>query len=338
MNGRRIWIAALLSFGGSAGLWGQTAPQQGARELMLTAGKSLVVNTSADIERIAVGFGDVAEARAIGLREVLLDGKSAGETSLIIWQTGGNKLFFDVTVQPNTALVRSKIENVRREISQELPGEAITVTMQNDIVFLRGTAKDLTSAQRAVTIASTAEKLPTFFMWTAAHRCTDPVEGPVCHSQPQQHQRPGSEPVQPGRNQHGRANVHGAISGSHNLASRRCSNRNPDGSPERVPVPARFESWRDHQGAGNRAAWPRFWRNPTFWQLTASKLHSGGRGVSYPILQGGQAGLGTITVAFREFGVRIISAARNAARNHPPNRHAGSQFARLRVRPDDTGL
>ena len=55
------------------------APAQGARELVLTVGKSLVVNSAATIERIAVGYGEIAEARAVGPKEILIDGKAPGK-------------------------------------------------------------------------------------------------------------------------------------------------------------------------------------------------------------------------------------------------------------------
>src|SRR6476659_8697060 len=134
-----------------------TAPQT-ARELTLTVGKSLVVNSAANIERVAVGFGDVAEARAVGPREVLLDGKGPGETSLIIWQEGGNKLFFDVVVRPNATPARTRLETMRRRIEDEIQ-QSVDVSIDGENVFLRGTVKDLTSAQRAVAIASTAGKV-----------------------------------------------------------------------------------------------------------------------------------------------------------------------------------
>src|SRR5690349_15554261 len=138
-------------------LGAQTPPQAGgqqtARELVLTVGKSLIVNSAATIERIAVGFGDFAEARAIGPKEVLLDGKAAGETSLIIWQEGGNKLFFDVVVRPNTTNLRTRLETLRRQIEEQLPGQKIVANFENDSVFLSGTAKDLISVDRAVAIA-----------------------------------------------------------------------------------------------------------------------------------------------------------------------------------------
>ena len=62
----------------------QTSPAS----LLLTVGKSLIVDNALPIERISVGFGDIAEATAIGPRELLLNGKAPGVTSLIIWQEG----------------------------------------------------------------------------------------------------------------------------------------------------------------------------------------------------------------------------------------------------------
>jgi ribosomal protein L11 methyltransferase len=49
---------------------------------------------------------------AITPREVLINGKSPGETSLIVWQQGGNRLFFDLTVQRN----ESRIDDIRRAV------------------------------------------------------------------------------------------------------------------------------------------------------------------------------------------------------------------------------
>ena len=145
-------IAAAVSIGliiGTVAMWGQTAFQQTSREMVLTVGKSIIVSSSSNIERIAIGYGEVAEARAVGPKEVLIDGKAPGETSLIIWQEGGNKLFFDVSVRPNTTNIKNRVETVRRQIQEQLPGQKITANFENDSIFLSGTAKDLVSVERA---------------------------------------------------------------------------------------------------------------------------------------------------------------------------------------------
>jgi pilus assembly protein CpaC len=132
--------------------------QESPNELSVTVGKSLIVSTTQTIERISVGYGDVAEATAVGPREVLVNGKAAGQTSLIVWQQGGNKLFFDLLVRPNTFVAGERVDALRREIRKELPGDKINVSFENDTVFLRGSVKDLTSADRAMTIAGTLGK------------------------------------------------------------------------------------------------------------------------------------------------------------------------------------
>lgn len=126
--------------------------------LFVDVGKSVVVDSALPIERVSVGFGDIAEATAVAPTEVLVNGKAPGETSLIVWQQGGTKLFFDVTVQPSRFAANSRIETLRRQINRELPGQKIEVSVENDLIFLRGTAKDLTSADRALAIASSMGK------------------------------------------------------------------------------------------------------------------------------------------------------------------------------------
>lgn len=135
------------------------AAEQSSNELFVTVGKSVIVDSALPIARISVGFGDVAEATAVSPREILINGKAPGETSLIIWQRGGNKQFFDLTVRPSRFLTNGRVEGLRRELNKELPGQNVSVSMENDMVFLRGTVKDITSSDRAVAIASTAGKV-----------------------------------------------------------------------------------------------------------------------------------------------------------------------------------
>jgi len=151
-----LLAAAVMGLGQSA-IAQQDAPSQttASRELSVTVGKSVLVDSPQTIERIAVSNGTLAEAVAISPHELMLNGLAPGETSLIIWQQGGNRLFFDLTVQRN----ESRVDGIRREMAQELGGEdKVSITMEGDTVFLRGTVPTLTAAQRAVDIASTLGK------------------------------------------------------------------------------------------------------------------------------------------------------------------------------------
>jgi len=125
-----------------------------ARDLFVTVGKSLVVDSPVNIQRVSVANGDLAEALAVNPREVLVNGKSAGETSMIIWQQGGNRLFFDLTIRSSNA----KVAAIQQEIDREMPGQYVKISYENEMVFVHGTVKDLTSSDRAVAIAASLGK------------------------------------------------------------------------------------------------------------------------------------------------------------------------------------
>jgi len=135
------------------------AAQDSANDLVVAVGKSVLVDCAQPIERIAVGSGDFAEATAVSPTEIMINGKAPGETSLIVWQQGGGRQFFNVQVRASSYTANDKLDSLRRELRTELPGQALRVTSENGLVFLRGNVKDLTSSDRAVQIASTAGKV-----------------------------------------------------------------------------------------------------------------------------------------------------------------------------------
>jgi len=151
-------LALLITAVNTAG--GQDADSQAApTDLVLTVGKSLIVDSSSPIERVAAGFGDMVEATAIGPREVLLSGRAPGVTSLVIWQKGGVRKLFDITVLASKAISDSLVAGIAAQLQRELPGQNLDVSLENGTVFLRGTVKDIMSADRAVAIASTLGKI-----------------------------------------------------------------------------------------------------------------------------------------------------------------------------------
>jgi pilus assembly protein CpaC len=154
------------------GLQAQTAPpmapvpppsgaslQDSANELSVAVGKTVLVDTALPITRVALGLGDIAEVNATSPTEVMVSGKAAGETSLIIWDTKGGRQFFNVTVRASSAISDDNLEGVRRELRTELPGQTIKLSAENGTLFLRGTVKNLDGNDRAVKIASTAGKV-----------------------------------------------------------------------------------------------------------------------------------------------------------------------------------
>lgn len=123
-------------------------------KLIVTVGKSLIIDSPLRIQRISVANGDLGEAVAVSPQEVLINGKMPGETSLIIWQQGGARLVYDLTVRMSPL----KLDAVREQIARDFPDADIHVTFENDTAFVRGTVKDVTSAERVMAVVATLGK------------------------------------------------------------------------------------------------------------------------------------------------------------------------------------
>lgn len=123
-----LWAGFFATLAGSA-VQGQTpAPSQAGvssqdatDELVVAVGKSVLVDSARQIERIAVGSGDLAEATAVSPTEVMINGKAPGETTLILWQTGGGRQFFNVKILPGNSAVNDRVEALRREFKNGVP-------------------------------------------------------------------------------------------------------------------------------------------------------------------------------------------------------------------------
>jgi pilus assembly protein CpaC len=133
--------------------------EDSTNELSVTVGKSVLVDCAQPIQRVAIGLGDIAEASAISPTEIMVDGKAAGETSLIIWDIHGGRQFFNVTVRQQPTVTGDSLDAIRRELRTELPGQSVRVSYSDNAIFLRGTVNDLVSSTRALQIASAAGKV-----------------------------------------------------------------------------------------------------------------------------------------------------------------------------------
>src|SRR5271165_1499895 len=156
------WLAGALLLASYGSLIAQAAQavspkvssQDASNELSLVVGRSVLLDCAQPVQRVAVGIGDFADATVISPTEIMVNGKAPGETTLILWEAGGNREFFNVTVRASTTVATDQLEAIRREVRNELAGQDVKVTRENGSVILRGTVSDLSSSDRAVAIAS----------------------------------------------------------------------------------------------------------------------------------------------------------------------------------------
>src|SRR5688572_20228033 len=114
--------------------------------LMLTAGRSMVLTTTYDITRIAITDPKIADAVVVQPREVLIDGRSAGTVSLIVWGAGRREQY-DVVIDPG-------VTTMQQTLQQLFPGEDIRVAINDDAVILSGQVSTNTVMLRAAEIVA----------------------------------------------------------------------------------------------------------------------------------------------------------------------------------------
>ncbi len=123
-------------------------------KLTVTVGKSLMIDSPVKIKRMAAANSDLIESVAIGSKEVLLNGKLPGETSLVVWLENDTRLTYDLIVRASP----QRLTAVREQIARDVPGGDVDVTLDNDTAFVRGRVKDMFCAERVMAIASTLGK------------------------------------------------------------------------------------------------------------------------------------------------------------------------------------
>ena len=129
----------------AAGLAAQATDTSGFERVVLTAGRSTVLNTPFDVTRIAVTNPAVADAVVVQPREVLIDGKSAGTVSLIVWG-GDQRRQYDVVVDPGVTTLQQTFQKL-------FPGEDIRVAMNDESIILTGSVSSNAVMLRAGEIA-----------------------------------------------------------------------------------------------------------------------------------------------------------------------------------------
>ena len=138
---------------------GSEAASDAVSDISVTVGKSALLDFASPVTRVAIASGDIAEASAVSLNEVMVNGKTVGNTSLIVWQKNGQRQFFNILVHTSRVAVEDQLAAIRRELKVALPNQDVTVAQENGLVFLRGTVKDIASSDRAAQIVAGAGKV-----------------------------------------------------------------------------------------------------------------------------------------------------------------------------------
>src|SRR5919112_4773539 len=138
----RVLGATLALVVSASALWAQ-----GAEELRLTVGRSIVLDYPSDIRQISTSDPNIVDAVAVTTREVLLHAKASGFATLIIWAKSGQRTIYSVIVEQN-------LDQLRRLLRETFPSETIQVQSTRDAISLTGKVSNKSVADRAITMVT----------------------------------------------------------------------------------------------------------------------------------------------------------------------------------------
>ncbi len=116
--------------------------------LSLQSGHSTIVNT-AGLTRAAVGDGRIAGVVAVGTSQLVINGKSAGHTTVTVWMAGGGRADYEVTV------TRQEGDDFVRVIRTSIADPDVTVATVGHSIVIGGTVAD---SDRSTQIAAAIER------------------------------------------------------------------------------------------------------------------------------------------------------------------------------------
>jgi len=103
--------------------------------LHVLVGKSVVINVAAPLTRVLASNPAAIETMATSPTEVVLEGKSPGVSSVILWDSSGHSQALDVQVDLDVAGLRSAIQRA-------YPSEHLEVEADGGHLLLSGSASD----------------------------------------------------------------------------------------------------------------------------------------------------------------------------------------------------
>ena len=123
----------------------------GAAPLRVMVGKSLLINTTERLKRVSVTDPTVADALVVTPTQVLVNGLSPGEVSLLIWDELERSRSFDLRVDVD-------ITAASEEMHRLFPNEQINVTPSRSAIVLSGHVTNEDVSKHAGALASAYSK------------------------------------------------------------------------------------------------------------------------------------------------------------------------------------
>jgi pilus assembly protein CpaC len=135
----------------------QPQESESAQMLHLLVGRSLVITSPARIKRVSLADPAVAEALVVSPTQVLVNGKTPGGVSLLIWDEADQSQAFEVSVDIDVLGLSQKIHEV-------FPSEQVHIETSKDVVMLSGHISSAAVADKILEVVKNATPKVTSLM------------------------------------------------------------------------------------------------------------------------------------------------------------------------------
>ncbi len=119
----------------------------GTEQIHLLVGRSTIVRTERAITRVSLSTSDIADAMVTSPRELVVHGKTPGTISLLVWSDNGRITNYEVTV-------RRDLSSLEGQMRTQFPGEGIAVAVNGKDVVLSGIVSAKYVIDRAKSLAA----------------------------------------------------------------------------------------------------------------------------------------------------------------------------------------
>lgn len=117
-------------------------------KISITSGKSLVIKTEKNIDRVSIGSSETADFILLSPNEIYIQGKAAGITNMILWQKNGVSTIYDIEVEYDLSRLKEKLHQI-------LPDEKeIQIMSTHDSLTLSGRVASAGNLSQAMALAS----------------------------------------------------------------------------------------------------------------------------------------------------------------------------------------
>ncbi len=128
-----------------------------AQTLHLLVGRSLVITSPTRIKRVSIADPSIAEAVVVSPNQVVVNGKTPGGVSLLLWDEANQSQAFDLVVDADVLGLSQKIHAL-------FPAEPVKVETAKDVVVLSGRVSSPLVADKILQLAKSVYPKVTNFM------------------------------------------------------------------------------------------------------------------------------------------------------------------------------